>query len=103
VKIDFDIDSIRKNKIELLDCQVDLILRSLEFYSYTYQFIYPRRGKSESLESNLRICLVRDTYEQILNEFGISKSENPILHDDIIKTNIENKFDENLKNFKKIA
>ena len=47
--LNFDVDSIRKNKIELLDCQVDLILRSLEFYCYTYQYIYPRRGKSESL------------------------------------------------------
>ena len=36
-KLDFDIDSIRKNKIELLDCQIDLILRSLEFYNYTIQ------------------------------------------------------------------
>ncbi len=79
MKLDFDINSVRKNKIELLDCQVDLILRSLEFYSYTYQFIYPRRGKSETKEENLRICLVRDTYEQILNQFGISKLENPIL------------------------
>ena len=65
MRIDFDIDSIRKNKIELLDCQIDLILRSLEFYNYTYKFIYPRRGKSESLEANLRISLVNDTYEQI--------------------------------------
>ena len=90
MKLNFDVDSIRKNKIELLDCQVDLILRSLEFYCYTYQYIYPRRGKSESLEENLRICLVRDTYEQILNEFVISKTENSI--------------EENFKNkFKKIA
>lgn len=78
MKLDFDINNIRKNQIELLDCQIDLILRSLEFYSYTYQFIYPRRHKSESKEENLRICLVRDTYEQILNQFGISKKENPI-------------------------
>lgn len=78
MNLDFDIDKIRKNKIELLDCQIDLILRSLEFYAYTYQFIYPRRHKSESKEENLRICLVRDTYEQILNQFGISKKQNPI-------------------------
>lgn len=76
--LDFDIDKIRKNKIELLDCQIDLILRSLEFYSYKYQYIYPRRHESETKEENLRICLVRDTYEQILNQFGISKKENPI-------------------------
>lgn len=78
MNLDFNIDTIRKNKIELLDCQIDLILRSLEFYAYTYQYIYPRRGKSQTLEENLRICLVRDTYEQILNEFGISKNNNLI-------------------------
>ena len=79
VNLDFNIDSIRKNNIELLDCQIDLILISLEFYCYTYQFIYPRRGKSESKEENLRIGLVRDTYEQILNEFSNSKKENPVI------------------------
>lgn len=93
MNLDFDIDKIRKNKIELLDCQVDLILRSLEFYSYTYQFIYPRRHKSESKEENLRICLVRDTYEQILNQFGISKKQNPI----------NNEFKNEFEKFSKIA
>lgn len=94
MKIDFDIDSIRKNKIELLDCQVDLILRSLEFYSYTYKFIYPRRDKSETLEENLRVTLVHDTYEQILNEFNTSKKENPI---------VEENFSEQENFFKKIV
>ena len=72
-KLDFDINSTEKNKIELLNCQVDLILRSLEFYSYTYQFIYPRRGKSETLEENLRISLVRDTYHQITNQLHLNE------------------------------
>ena len=66
MNLDFDIDSIRNNKIELLDCQVDLILKSLEFYCYTYEFIYPRTNKSKSTEENLRISLVTDTYHQIL-------------------------------------
>lgn len=75
MKLDFDINNIRKNKIELLDCQVDLILRSLEFYSYTYKFIYPRTGKSATKEENLRISLVTDTYEQILNQYANSHSQ----------------------------
>lgn len=74
MKLDFDVENIRKNKIELLDCQVDLILRSLEFYAYTYQFIYPRFGDSVSKEENLRI----DTYEQIMNEYSDHKTENRI-------------------------
>ena len=78
MSLDFDTDSIGKNQIELLDCQVDLILRSLEFYIYTYQYIYPRRGKSQTAEEDLRISLVNDTYHQIMNQFGISRSKNPI-------------------------
>lgn len=72
-KLDFDIENIEKNNIELLNCQIDLILRSLEFYAYTYQFIYPRRGKSETLEENLRISLVRDTYHQITSQLHNNK------------------------------
>lgn len=79
MNLDFDTDSIRNNKIELLDCQVDLILKSLEFYCYTYEFIYPRTHKSKSTEENLRISLVTDTYEQILNQYNRSKKENPII------------------------
>lgn len=75
--MNFNINIIRKNNIELLDCQIDLILRSLEFYSYAYQFICPRKGKI-SEEENLRISLVRDTYNQILKQFGEAKVNNPI-------------------------
>ena len=99
MKLDFDTNHIRKNNIELLDCQVDLILRSLEFYSYTYSYIYPRRGKSETKEENLRKCLVHDTYHQILNEFNISKNKNPI--DDEIDFDELNNLEKN--NFEKVA
>ena len=87
MKLNFDIDSIRKNTVELLDCQVDLILRSLEFYSYTYQFIYLRSHKSKTQEENLRISLVRDTYHQILSQFGESKINNPINYNIDIEEN----------------
>ena len=93
-KLDFDIDNINKNELQLLDCQVDLILRSLEFYAYTYQFIYPRRRKNFTKEENLRICLVRDTYEQI-----ISSLEKPITRN----TAIPNVFEDAENFFKKIA
>ena len=39
MKLDFNSNNIRKNNVELLDCQIDLILKSLEFYSYTYHQI----------------------------------------------------------------
>jgi hypothetical protein len=76
--LDFDVDTIRKNRIELLDCQIDLILKSLEMYSYMYKFIYPRTKDSLTLEENLRVSLVTGTYEQIANQFGISKKNNII-------------------------
>lgn len=67
--LEFDTKSAKKNKLELLDCQVDLILRSLQLVSYMYQFIYPRSQKSLTNEENLRISLVTDTFEQISNQF----------------------------------
>lgn len=69
MNLDFDVDNIRKTSIDLLNCQVDLILKSLEFYCYTYSFIYPRSNKSATKEENLRISLVRDTYHQILFQY----------------------------------
>ncbi len=92
-KIDFDIENIEKQNISLLNCQVDLILRSLEFYSYTYNFIYPRRGKSESLEENLRKSLVRDTYHQITSQIKITNHN----------SKNENVFDDDKNYFEKIA
>ncbi len=83
--LEFDTDLIRKNKIELLDCQVDLILKSLEMYSYMYQFIYPRSNKSLTNEENLRVSLVRDTFEQILNQFNDSKNRNKITETNNLK------------------
>lgn len=69
MSLDFEFSNVYKNRIELLSCQIDLILKSLEFYSYTYKFIYPRIGKNETKEENLRISLVRDTYHQILSQY----------------------------------
>lgn len=87
--LEFDTNIIRKNKIELLDCQVDLILKSLEMYSYMYQFIYPRSNKCLSNEENLRISLVKDTFEQILSEYNESKSNNKIQNNTNINNNKE--------------
>ena len=53
-------------ELKLLDCQIELILNSLELAMHTYQFVYPRRRKSESREENLKISLLRDTYENII-------------------------------------
>ena len=73
-ELDFDIENVKKQEIELMNCQIDLILRSLEFYAYTYSFIYPRSNKSKTLEENLRISLVRDTYFQICSQYKNKKA-----------------------------
>ena len=90
-KLDFDIENIGKTNIELLNCLIDLILRSLEFYCYTYQYIYPRHGKAECDEENLRISLVRDTYHQIAYQVT-NMSSKDFMNFSIIE-----------KNFKKIS
>lgn len=78
MRLDFDTENIRKNDISFLDCQIDLILRSLELYLHVYKFIYPKRKESETKEENLRKSLVCDTYQQILNQYNESKNNNPI-------------------------
>lgn len=78
MKIDFDTENIRENNIKLLDCQVDLILRSLELNLYIYKFIYPTTEKALTNEEELRKNLVFSTYKQISEEFNESKSNNPI-------------------------
>ena len=57
--------------------QIDIILKSLELYAYTFNFVCTQK-KSETLEENLRKCLIRDTYHQITSEYVESKKQNPI-------------------------
>ena len=79
----FDIDTIRKNKIELLDCQCEIVLKCLEYYCYSANFLFDRRRGYTSKEDELKISIITDTYNQIQNQFAKSKSENKI-------TNLEN-------------
>lgn len=51
--------------IYLFEDQIELILNSLEYYLYTYNYFYPRKRKSLNKEDNLKISIIRDTYEQI--------------------------------------
>ena len=64
--------------IYLLDEQADLILNSLEYYLYTYNYFYPRRRESLTKEDNLKISLIRDTYEQISDQFKILRTPKPL-------------------------
>lgn len=75
--LDFDIEFIRKHEICLMDCQIDLILKSLTMYSYVYKYVCPYQ-QSQSREEDLRISLVRDTIEQIYSTYINSKKDNEI-------------------------
>lgn len=56
--------------ITLLDCQVELILKSLEVYCYDINEKYNKRKISKSKAENSEKSLVRDTYNQILAEYS---------------------------------
>lgn len=75
----FDLDTIRKNKIELLDCQCEVVLKSLEYYCYSANFLFDRHRKYTSKDDELKIALITDTYHQIMNQFDNSKSNNKIV------------------------
>ncbi len=75
----FDLDTIRKNKIELLDCQCEIVLKSLEYYCYSANFLYDRNRKYTSREDELKIALVTDTFHQISKQFAESKNKNKII------------------------
>lgn len=56
--------------ITLLDCQVELILKSLEVYCYDINEKYNKRKMSKSKVESSEKSLVRDTYNQILAEYS---------------------------------
>lgn len=62
-------NKIHRNTIELLDCQVNLILKSLGFYLNTFEnFSFSNNANMLNKELELQTSIIRDTYNQILNE-----------------------------------
>lgn len=76
--MNFDIDTIRKNKIELLDCQVEIVLKSLQYYCYSANFMFDRHRKYTTKDDELKISLITDTYHQISIQFAKSKNAQKI-------------------------
>lgn len=54
----------------LLDCQVELILKSLEFYSSQINKRNNFRKIPKTKEEDLEKSLIRDTYHQILFKYS---------------------------------
>ena len=77
--LNMNIDTIRNNKIELLDCQVEIVLYSLQLFCNDLRFVYPKSNKYLTNYEELKISLVTDTYNQILSQFNNSKETNKII------------------------
>jgi hypothetical protein len=86
-------ETIQYHQIKLLDCQVEIILKCLEYYCYSANFMFDRNKKYTTKEDNIRISIITDTYEQISLQFANSKSNNKM-------TNYEN---QNLDILKKVS
>lgn len=83
--MNYESEKLKKCTIELLDCQCEIVLKSLEYYCYSVNFLYDRRKKNTSKENELRISLVTDTYHQIQNQLGKTKKNSLIIDLDEMK------------------
>lgn len=74
----FDTSNIHSVELNLLDGQVEIILRSLELYGYNLEYML-NSGDSSDETKQEKIALLKYTYEQILAsqaEQNTSKSNN---------------------------
>lgn len=76
--MNFNLDTIRNNKIELLDCQVEIVLKSLQYYCYSANFMFDRHRKYTTKDDEFKISLITDTYHQISTQFDRSKGKQKI-------------------------
>lgn len=61
----FDVSKVKRYTINLLDSQLDIIFKCLQYYAYNEFTI---NGKIQDEEKNSEMSLIRDTYHQILSE-----------------------------------
>lgn len=61
----FNLDNIKPVELNLLNGQVDLILRSLELYSYNLEFMLNSNETSND-ERQEKLAMLKYTYEQVL-------------------------------------
>ena len=63
----FNINNIHSIELNLLDGQVDLILRSLELYGYNLEYMLNSTDSTEDDIKQEKKALLKYTYEQILS------------------------------------
>ena len=74
----FDTNNIHSVELNLLDGQVEIILRALELYGYNLDYMLNSNDSSDNLRQEKK-ALLRYSYEQVLStqaEQGESKSNN---------------------------
>lgn len=64
--VKFDVKSIQPVELRLLNGQVDIILRSLELYSYNLDYMLNNENTTDD-ERQEKIAMLKYTYEQILS------------------------------------
>ena len=65
----FDKTAIHSVELNLLDGQVDLILRSLELYSYNLEFML-NAEESDEEKKREKLAQLKYTYEQVLSSLA---------------------------------
>jgi len=93
----FDINNICSVELNLLDGQIEIILRALELYGYNLDYMLNSNDSSDNAKQE-KIALLKYTYEQVLAtqaEQVASKSNNtdniPEIGKLLIKDGIGNK------------
>lgn len=81
----YSLDSVKENDIKLLDCQCETILKCMEYYCYSANFILERNGTYTNREDEKKIAVIKDTYEQFSRQFANSKSNSKISNSEKIK------------------
>lgn len=85
MNLDFDINSCNSKTLELLDCQIELILQSLEFSCYACNFMSKSNRKSKTKEENSKMSLITDTYNQILEQYNESRRNSNVQNKNVKK------------------
>lgn len=63
--VKFDINNIHSVELNLLDGQVEIILRALELYGYNLKYMLNSNDSSEEQKQE-KISMLKYTYEQVL-------------------------------------
>lgn len=65
VKAKFDTNNIHSVELNLLDGQVEIILRALELYSHNLEYMLNSTDSTDDLKQE-KLALLKYTYEQVL-------------------------------------